>query len=74
MTHLQVDPPSFLKTPPPGGTLPLPLIRDRLDAVHRKSTCRHRTGQQDAATRYLCGRQFCPYPSRARTQSRDRLR
>jgi len=22
MTHLQVDPPSHLKTPPPGGTLP----------------------------------------------------
>ena len=22
MTHLQVDPPSYLKTPPLGGTLP----------------------------------------------------
>ena len=22
MTHLQVDPPSYLNTPPPGGTLP----------------------------------------------------
>ena len=24
MTHLQVDPPGYLKTPPLGGTLPTP--------------------------------------------------
>ena len=35
MTHLQVDPPSYLKTPPPGGTLPLLLFFGRISGMFR---------------------------------------
>ncbi len=54
MTHLQVDPPSYLKTPPPGGTLPAlriatPLAAD-VDLISHQHVCAGTTTTRPNAT------------------------